>query len=82
MALDDPAGDGESQARATGRRVGRPPESIECPRNVFRSKAAAIVVDGQDSRAVGGVDRHLDRMTAGYRRMTDRVVEEDDDELT
>ena len=60
VALDDPLGDGESQARAARGRIGRPPESIEDPGQIHGPHAPAVVIDRQDRRTFGRFHRYLD----------------------
>ena len=78
VAFRDPSSDGQAEARATRRCVGRPPEAVEEVRQILGANARAIVLDA-DRRMRSGPDHDPDSATP--RRVAQGIVDEDRDEL-
>ena len=76
--LDDPAGDGQAEPGATGRRIGGP-EPLEDAVSLLGRDAGAIVADVEDP--VAAVDPGVDADDAPGRTVAVGVVEQVDDDL-
>ena len=77
MPLDDPRRDRKAEPGAARRRIGRPPEPVEHARQVLRRGTRAAVLDaGRAPSPRRDVD-----VDSPPRRVPDRVVDQDPDEL-